>query len=90
MCDRQCSKEGFEFHDIAAIMVEEHGEPHTMNICRACCNLRQAEGKEPEVSGKRRRIMVVEKSCRGKRSACQRAKGFQHKMWRMLRSQKGV
>ena len=29
MCDRQCRKEGFKFCDIAAIMVEDDGKPHT-------------------------------------------------------------
>ena len=30
MCDRRCRKEGFKFYDIASIMVEEDGEPHTI------------------------------------------------------------
>ena len=29
MCDRQSKKEGFKFFDIASIMVEDDGEPHT-------------------------------------------------------------
>ena len=29
---RQCWKEGFKFFDIASIMVEDDGEPHTINL----------------------------------------------------------
>ena len=27
MCDRQCRKESFKFHDIASLMAEDDGEP---------------------------------------------------------------
>ena len=81
MCDRQCRKGGFRFYDIAAIMLEEDGKPHTMSLCRDCYNLRQAERKEPVVSCQRWRIMIGEKSSRSKLSACLEAEGFEHKMW---------
>ena len=69
MCDMQCRKEGFKFYDIASIMVEDDGEPHTINHCTNCYNLRQEERKEPTVNGKRWRIMVGEKTSRDKLSA---------------------
>ena len=50
------------------------------NFCKDCYYLRQAERQEPEVCGKRWRIMVGEKSYRGKLSACLGAKGFENKM----------
>ena len=36
VCDRQCSEECFKFYDIALIMVEDDGEPHTINFCLNC------------------------------------------------------
>ena len=41
MCDRQCRKKSFRYHDIASVMVEDDGEPHD--------NARQSEWKEPAV-----------------------------------------
>ena len=29
MCDRHSGKDGFKFHDIASVMMEDDGEPHT-------------------------------------------------------------
>ena len=53
MCDRQCRKEGFKFHGMASILVEDDGEPHTMN-------------QRMTPIGDRWRIRVVDKSSRGK------------------------
>ena len=44
--DRQSRKEGVKYHDIASVMVED-GEPHTINHCKECYNVRQDEKKEP-------------------------------------------
>ena len=62
MCERQCRKASNKFYDTEAIMVEDDGEPHVMNFFEDCCKFRHAERKAPEVSGKRWRIMVGEKS----------------------------
>ena len=70
MCDRQCRKDGFKFYDIASIMVEDDGRLDTINLCMIWYNLREEERKEPAVSGKRWRIIVGEKSSRGKLSPC--------------------
>ena len=45
MRNRQCLKEGFKSYDIASVIVEEDGEPHTFNHCKDCYNLRQGWGK---------------------------------------------
>ena len=50
MCDKKCSKEGFKFEDIAAILVEDDGKPHKINLCRNCYNLRLAERNESKVT----------------------------------------
>ena len=33
MYDRQCRKEGFKLYDIASMLVEDDGGPHTRNLC---------------------------------------------------------
>ena len=81
MRDRQFRKEVFMFDDIVDLIVEEDGEPDTMNVCKGCCYLRQAERQEPGVCGKRKMIIFFEKSSRGKLSAWLGTKGFEIKMW---------
>ena len=51
MCDNMCNEEGFKFFffDIAAIVVEDDGKPHTINFCRTCFDCRMAEKGEPKV-----------------------------------------
>ena len=58
VCDMQCRKEGFKFYDIASIMVEDDGEPHTINFCMKCYNLRLEE----EGANGRRQATVGDKS----------------------------
>ena len=36
MCDKKCNKEGFKFYDIAAVLVEDDGKTHTINLCGNC------------------------------------------------------
>ena len=43
LCDRQCMQGGFKFYEIAAILVEDDGKPHTRNLCMTCYTLRQVE-----------------------------------------------
>ena len=52
MCDRLCRTGGFQYFDIASVMVEESGELHTMNFCEGCYNLSKTRGKELMVNGK--------------------------------------
>ena len=37
------AKDGFKHCDIASVMVEDDGEPNTINLCKCCYNLRQGE-----------------------------------------------
>ena len=61
MCDTQCHKDGFKFDDIASVMVEDDGEPHTKNLCKYVGNLTQHEKKEPRVNGQQWRCQVAER-----------------------------
>ena len=36
-----CDKESFKFFDIAFILVEDGGRPHTINLCRQCCDCKR-------------------------------------------------
>ena len=49
VCDRQCREKEFQYCDIASVMVEDDGAPHTMRLCRDCYNWRQGERKEPAI-----------------------------------------
>ena len=57
-CDEQCRKEGFKFHDIASVMVEDDGEPPTRNLCLICHNMRQDERMKPGIRGGQWKILV--------------------------------
>ena len=63
MCDKKCNEEGFQFHDIAAILVENN------NLCRTCHNERLAERNESEVTNTRWKAVIGQKGSRGKLSA---------------------
>ena len=77
LCDRQCRKEGFKIYEIAGIMVEDDGKRNTINLCKECYNSKQAERKEPEVSGERWRIMVGGKKLSGQTIGLLRGRGIQ-------------
>ena len=47
-------------HDIASVLVEDDGEPHTIN----CYNVRQSERKEPAVNNRMWKMLVAEKRAR--------------------------
>ena len=38
MCDNKCNKEGFKFYQLAAIVVEDGGAAHTINLCKPSYN----------------------------------------------------
>ena len=54
MCDRKCNERGFKFHDLAAIVTEEGGTPHS--IFRNCCDCmrgnrtRRGQGKQRKLA----------------------------------------
>ena len=58
MCDRQCRKKGFKFKEIAAMMVEEDGEPHTI---KPLSNVLQLEASR---EGTNQRWVAPEANCR--------------------------
>ena len=36
MCDKKCRMKGFKFYELAAIVTEEEGTTHMINLCRIC------------------------------------------------------
>ena len=48
LCDGKCDGIGFKFHDLAAIVTEEGGTPHTINLCRKCCACSRERNKARE------------------------------------------
>ena len=61
MCDQKCNTEGLRFYDIAAILAEDDGKPHTINLCRNCFNLRLAERNESVVTNAKWKAMIEQK-----------------------------
>ena len=47
MCDKE---ESLKFYDLSAIVTEEGGSPHTINLCTICCHSRRVEQGEDRVS----------------------------------------
>ena len=54
MCDRQCWKEGFKYCDIASVMVEDDGEPHTIRLCKRTVTI---EARRKEGASDKRQAM---------------------------------
>ena len=69
MCDKKCNKEGFKFCDIAPILVEDDGKPHTINLCRNCYSLRLGERSDSKVTNARWDATIEQEVSRGKLSA---------------------
>ena len=78
MCDQKCNKEGFKFHDIAAILVEDDGKPHTINLCRNYYSPRLAERNESVVTNVRWKAMFEQKVSR-QTDGRLRVRGFRQK-----------
>ena len=57
---------GKQYSEIAAVLVGENGETHTINLCERCFNLNQKELKQPEVAQKWFKRMISEERSRGK------------------------
>ena len=64
-----CNEEGTKFNDIAAILVEDDEEPHTVNLCRNCNNPRLAETNGSKVTNARWKTMIEQRVSQGKLSA---------------------
>ena len=62
MCDNNCKERGFKFFQIAAVVSEEGGAAHTINLCRNCYNERRVKQGETEVTG----ALFEQKAFRGK------------------------
>ena len=47
-CDNRYSEHGFRFSQIGAMVTEEGGEAHAINLCKLCWSERLArQGKQP-------------------------------------------
>ena len=80
MCNNRCKREGFDLFDMAAILAEDEGRPHTINHCKKWYNLSLAERHEPAVTHARWKAMIGEESSR------RGAKGFAGSMLGTVRS----
>ena len=80
MCDKKSNKEGFNTHDIAAILVEDSGTPHTIHLCRMCYTLGLAERDASMATNARWKTMFGHKGSRGKLSAALEPDGFLDRM----------
>ena len=65
MCDNKRSKEGFKFHQLAAIVVEG-GAAHAINRCKQCYTVMRMNPGERKLTTSRCREMIVQKAIRGK------------------------
>ena len=63
-CDNQCSEHAFRFNQIRAMVTEEGGEAHTINVYKLCYSERFVrQGEQPLKGG------GMERNCRVKRLA---------------------
>ena len=58
---KRCRDDGFNFWDIAAVMVEEHKELRTIRLLRNCFNVKHHERNEARLNRKQRKGLVGEK-----------------------------
>ena len=57
-CDNQCSEHGFRFNQIGAVVTEEGGEAHAINLCKLCYNERLVrQEKQPLKAAEWREIV---------------------------------
>ena len=50
MCENKCSREGFTFCQLAAVVTEEGGAAHTINLCKQCYSVMRLK-RERKVNG---------------------------------------
>ena len=49
-CDNKCREKGFTFFQVAAVVSQEGGAAHTINLCKQCYNERRLKQDEEEVA----------------------------------------
>ena len=66
MCDNDCNKEGFKFHQLAAIVVKGGGTAaHTINLCKKYYHEMRMKRCEREMTASGWRVMIEQKAFRG-------------------------
>ena len=67
ICDNKCNKEGYKFHQLAAVVTEEGGgKAHTIILCKQCFWERRLKQGEQAATAARWREIVEQKAFRGK------------------------
>ena len=79
MCEGR--EEGFRFYQLAAIVVEEEGTAHTINLCKQCYDLMRMIRGERKVTASRWRKMFEQKGFRGKLRVAFGMGQFVRRMW---------
>ena len=89
MCDKKCTANGFKFLEIAAIVAEEGGAAHTINLCKRCYNEGRLKQGDEHVAASNWKELVEQKACRGKLWAAFGTEQFVRKMWERFTLKKG-
>ena len=79
-CDDPCSEKAVSYWQIAAMVVEEGGEAHTINLCQQCCNERLVQHGKPRLNLWRWRAVVKMMAHRGRIWKVMRNEQFAHGM----------
>ena len=45
ICDNKCREKGFTFFQVAAVVSQEGGAAHTINLCKQCYNVKATEAR---------------------------------------------
>ena len=69
------------FHQLAAIVVEDGGAAHTINVCKHGYNLMRMKRGERKVSASRWREIIEQKNFRGKLWVASGMEQFMRRMW---------
>ena len=69
-------RKGIKFQDVAAMLVEADGKPHTIKLCGNCDDFRRANRNDSKVTIARWKTMVPQEVSRGRLSAAFGANGF--------------
>ena len=64
ICDNKCREKGFTFFQVAAIVSQEGGAAHTINLCKQCYNERRLKPGEEEVTASKWRALVWQRAFR--------------------------
>ena len=79
--DNKCKEKGFKFFEIAAIVMEEGGAAHTIDLCWRCYGGRRLTRGEKEVTAAKWSALVQQKAFRGKLWAAFDMEQFVPRMW---------